>query len=472
MLRRAGQVDASVRATSLMILFDRGARGSASRTWALVFALLVCGLCVFSVATVPQRAYAQSEDYLLLADTHLGQPYMPSYNETEHALLWASEFDNLKAVTVAGDLTDRGSAESYSEWEFLCASICPWATRIQALGDHDTGKDGIYLESDKSLTVLKGYERFKEINGGAATSYHEFEHANVMTLGGIKATGQWPLSTSMLDELNDRLQATARQGKIAIIICHYAHTSDSMNMRSELAGVLRSYPNVIFVSGHRHTYSLTRQCMVASPSCKKTPYTREGYSKDTRYTFTSVGVNACSKYRNGSNSYADTLRIDDNGKIVLSKWNLSEGVCDKTWTFDQVKSSVVVQAAPNTSSYLATDKLTYRITFSDGGTYGGVPSGSTFTLGVDGSKVFTSIPAGVLVTAQLVDAPAGWSQIKASPVEVTNSARTLKVEVAYDGPTDQNDQAAAEGSADQGNQAAAEGSANQEKPFTADSETN
>lgn len=393
-------------------------------------AFLACVL--LSLAWAP-RAHAVTEDYLLLADTHLGLPYTPAYQDTQNALYWGSDLPFLKAVLVAGDLTDRGAAEAYSEYEYLCDSILPGVTRIQALGDHDTGKNGIYLNQDKSLTIKKGYKNFKQINGGAVTTYTEFEHANVMTIGSIFATGYKPLSTSMLKTLNARLQATARQGKVAIVMCHYTHTSSVLNMRKQLWSILRAYPNVIYVAGHRHTFAKKRWCMTAKPTCPVTPYAREGIEKMPRYSFKSVGVNACSAYRGGGTSSADTLRIDDNGAIVLEKWNLTNGSLDKRWSFKQLKSSVTLKAAAPAGKYSSSTQMTYRVTFSDGKTYGGVPSGGTVTLGVEGAKVFTNIPAGVLVTANLVSAPQGWAQVSAPPIEAAAASRTLEVALSYKG---------------------------------------
>ena len=402
----------------------------ARRNCALAVALLF-GALLFALAVGASRAYAATEDFALLADTHLGQPGEAVYKEAEHALRWAVKFPNLKAVCVAGDLTDRGSAKSYDEWAFLCGNILQGAAHIQALGDHDTGKSGEYLHANPLLTVANGYSNFLKINGGSVTSYHEFEHANVMTVGGSTASGHCSLPSSMLKTLNGRLKRTARQGKVALVICHYPYNSYSLASRSKLMGVLRSYPNVIYVSGHLHRYSPDAQCRIARPSCTTTPYARAGFARGTEYSFKSIGVNACSSYRSNSYSYANSLSIGDDGAISLKKWNLSNDTVARSWSFRQAKSSIAVKAKPSKKKYPRSAKLTYSITFSDGKAYGGVSSGSTFTLAAGGVKTFGNIPAGVLVSVKLVDAPKGWKKSKTYRMEVGKSKRIVRVKTAY-----------------------------------------
>ena len=386
---------------------------------------------VFALTAAVPRAHAATENFVLMADTHFGQPFQTSYEDAETTLLWAGELNNLKAVCVAGDVTDRGDAASFSEWEYLCDSIVPFAARIQALGDHDTGKNGIYLGANRSLTVANGFRNFKQINGGATTSYTEFEHVNIMTLGGISAKGHSVISKSMIKQLNNRLRTTMRQGKVAIVVCHYPYSSGVLNMHSKLMGVLRSYPNVVFVSGHMHTYSAKAQCQMVKPSCKTTPYGRTGFKKKTKYAFRSIGVNACSRYRSGKYSFADSLRITDRGVMTLRKWNITKDRVDKIWQFKQARSSITVRSVPTKADYPKPAEFTYQITFSDGGTYGGVASGSTFSLKAGTAKKFAGIPSGVLVTVKVVGVPSGWSKPKAQALEVTKSAQTMRFKSTY-----------------------------------------
>lgn len=410
-------------------------RSAQSVCWRVPFGAGALACCLFALTALlsalpvcPARAYASSETYLLLADTHLGQPGQANYEEVEDALLWAGEFDNLRAVAVAGDLTDRGAEAAYSEWEFLCESILgPGVARMQAMGDHDTGHDGLYLPSDSSLTVENCLAQFRDINGGALTSYAEFEHANIMTVGGVWAAGHATITASMLKELNSRLKKTARQGKMAVVVCHYPYYYYALSMRSKLQGILRSYPNVIFVSGHLHKYSSRASCQRVAPACQRTPFSRAGYSKSTRYSFTSVGVNALSSTRSGGDCYADTLQVNDSGRIVVRKWNLSEERVERVWRLKQAKSSVTVKAG---SSAGARGSFTYRVVFSDGGRYGKVKSGGTFTLKAGAQKRFSNVPAGVLVTVRPVAWPQGTSAGLTKRAEVGKSPRTLVMAVA------------------------------------------
>ena len=387
----------------------------------MVLALcLVFGVC--ATAVLPVRAYASTELFALLADTHLGLPNNTTYEEAEQALAWAGGLKDLRAVCVAGDLTDRGDAVSYSEWEYLCDSLAGNAVRIQALGDHDTGKSGIYLGVDSSLTVARGYRNFKLINGESTTSFRKFENANVITLGGIRAKGHRIITGKGLKQLNQRLLKTAREGKMAIVICHYPYDSLSLNMRSKLMGVLRSYPNVIYVSGHRHRYSTVDQCHQALPKCTTTPFGRTGFDTTKQYPFWSIGVNACSTYRSGNYSYADSLAISETGKITVMKWNLTKYRIDKAWTFKQPKSSVTVKRKAGSGSAA----LTCEVTFSDGGTYSGVASGSMFTLKRGASMRFEHIPSGVLVKVRVANAKSG-SAASTYVVEVAKTAKAIIV---------------------------------------------
>ncbi|MBR0404827.1 MAG: metallophosphoesterase [Eggerthellaceae bacterium] len=402
------------------------------RCYALA-AITVCAVALFFAT--PSQAFATPEDFALLADTHLGQPYKPSYKETEHALNWAIKFDNLKAVCVAGDLTDRGASDSYDEWESLCSSILDGPVHIQALGDHDTGKNGEYLRHFPELTVARGYANFLKVNGGSTTSFTQFETANVITVGGVRANGYRIITKEMLEQLNSRLQVTAREGKMAIVVCHYPYDNSALNMRSKLMGILRSYPNVIYVSGHKHQYSSSKQCQVAKPDCTTTPFKRVGFSRDTKYSFRSIGVNACSAYRAGNGiSYADSLTIKENGQITVQKWNLTKNLVEKKWVFEQAKSTVAVKSVPASKRYPRKNLLEYRITFSDGKAYGGVNSGETFLLKAGRTKKFSNIPAGVLVTVKQVSAPKGWSKAKSVRVEVGKKARTLTMKAKYKKP--------------------------------------
>jgi len=391
----------------------------------LGLAVVICAACMFAALAGAPRAYAEDEDFVLLADTHFGQPFQDSYGDAQRALQWAAGFKNLKAVCLAGDVTDRGGVDSYGEWVYLCDAIVGNATRIQALGNHDTGNDGTYTEGFPELTVENGLQHFKEINGGKLTTYHEFENVNVITLGGVLAEGYSVITNSMLRQLNTRLLKTMRQGKMAIVVCHYAYDSGGLNMRKKVRGILRSYPNVLYVSGHRHTYDANDQCKMVTPACTTTPFGRTGFRRSTKYPFRSIGVNACSTYRSGSYSYADSLHVTDGGVMTLRKWNITNGHVDRTWKFTQAKSSVTLRSFPSSTDYPLSSEITYRVTFSDGGTYGGVKSGSTFSLKMGEPKRFSGIPAGVLVKVRMISSAPGWSMPKAKALEVGTRPTTM-----------------------------------------------
>ena len=389
---------------------------------ALAFALALLLACL-----VPSRAFAADERYLLLADTHLGLPNGTAYGDTEKALSWAAGIDNLAAVCVAGDLTDRGAAASYSDWEYLCDTIVPDAVRIQALGDHDTGKGGIYLEDDPKLTTLNGLRHFLRINDGKLMSFHEFDNANIVTIGGVRDAGWAVVTDGMISTLNSCLKKTARQGKMAIVVCHYPHSSSVLDQRVKLMGGLRSYPNVIYVSGHRHRYSFVRQCDLIAPVATTTPFVRAGFDRNKRYSIYTIGVNACSSSRSNDYVYADLLQTTDAGAVTLGKWNVSLNKLDCAWSFHQAKSSVIVKCAALGAARSRDISFTYKVTFSDGGTYGGVKSGSTFKLALGAKKSFGSIPAGVLVNIKPVGSQTGWSRPSAKSIEVGIAPQVVRM---------------------------------------------
>ena len=393
-------------------------------------AVALCALCILAALANPPRAYAEAEDFVLLADTHLGQPFQDSYGDAERALRWAARFKDLKAVCHAGDITDRGSADSYGEWVHLCDSIVGNATRIQALGNHDTGNDGTYTDGYPELTVENGLQHFKEINSGKLTTFSEFDNVNVITLGGVLADGYSVITESMLRQLNTRLLKTTREGKVAVVVCHYAYDSGGLNMRKKLRGILRSYPNVIYVSGHRHVFSASQQCEMVAPTCITTPYKRAGFRRSTKYPFRSIGVNACSSYRSGSYTYADSLHVTGEGIMTLRKWNITNNHVDRTWKFTQTRSSVTLRTISYSTDYPQSSAIAYKVTFSDGGMYGGVKSGSTFSLKMGEPKRFSGIPAGVLMKVRVISSAPDLSTQKPKVLEVGTRPRTMLFTIA------------------------------------------
>jgi len=93
-----------------------------------------------------------------------------------------------------------------------------------------------------------------------------------------------------------------------------------------------------------------------------------------------------------------------------------------------------VKSPPASSKCPKGGVFRYRITFSDGKTYGKVQSGGTFTLKVGHTKKFSNIPAGILVTVEQVSAPKGWSKAKTHCVEAGANVRTLTMKATYKKP--------------------------------------
>lgn len=405
-----------------------------------MFAAMLCAVVALLMVVVPP-AQAEPESIGLLADTHFGYPGSPWRTDTKAALRWELLDSNLKGIAVAGDVTDRGAADSYKDWVDTYTLVVKTqqhrnVKRIQAMGDHDTGKNGIYYWVDNTLTVWNGRCNFVNINGGAETSFTQFSKANVITFGGIRASGFTPVTKDGLKELDDRLRTTARQGKVAIVVCHYPHDSGVLNMRADLLGILRSYPNVIWVSGHTHNYAWSKQFRTVTPSCNTTPYSRAGFNKNTKYAFHGIGVNAVNTCRSSDgNVYADLLTIYDDGTVSAKKQNVTKNRTDRTWSFKQSRSSITVKAAGTGTSYPKSATFTFKVTFSDGKSHGGIKSGGTFGLRVGSSRTFPDIPSGVLVTVKMMKGPDGWSTGASQALEVTQSPRSMTLTSQYVKPT-------------------------------------
>ena len=79
-------------------------------------------------------------------------------------------------------------------------------------------------------------------------------------------------------------------------------------------------------------------------------------------------------------------------------------------------------------------EFTYKITFSDGGTYSGIESGATFSLKIGESRKFSGIPAGVLVKVRAIDSAPGWSKPKTRVLEVGTAPQTMKLKSSYSAP--------------------------------------
>ena len=129
-------------------------------------------------------------------------------------------------------------------------------------------------------------------------------------------------------------------------------------------------------------------------------------------------------WKSAGQSTGQSLSISKSGKIVFKRYSMRSGNLLRTWVSHQMKGAIAVQAKSLTSGQAGW--MQYRVKFSDGKTYGGIPSGGTFKLKTGKTKKFTDIPAGVLVTVRCVKVPTGWTKpAKSMKVEVTDKKRVV-----------------------------------------------
>lgn len=414
-----------------------------SKTAGAFFALLFAAIML----VVPAQAFAGTDNFAVLADPHVrgeGDDGLVTNNaDALRAFKWASKVSGLDAVIVAGDLTDRGYSDDFITYNSLWQKTQLSVPRIQVIGNHDTNHGGAF----SGLSVGSCAASFKSINNGKINDYREFENANVMTISGpYRAGGNGVYTKAMLKTLNANLKKTVRQGKMAIVVSHYPYRTTFPNYK-RLLSILKSYPNVIFISGHRHYNSASHWMKKVKPKeltkmrVKATPYKRTGIkAKKVAYTFKSLAVDSVARnhdvgggfWQSAGQSIGCSLSVSSNGKIVYKRYSMKSGKCLKTWRTKQTKGSIRVKSVSMTKKKNAT--LIYRVTFSDGKAHGGIKSGGTFALKTGKSKKISGIPAGVLVSVQCVDGPAGWSKAKKAKIEVTNKTRNVVIKHTYKKP--------------------------------------
>lgn len=398
---------------------------TSARKLAIPFAAV--SLISAALLAAPTAAHAGTDTFGLLTDTHVRSQGdgggLTTNADTVNAIRWANSLSNLKAIVVAGDLTDRGTPRDVSKFQQLWDAQGVSVPRIVVMGNHDSNNGGSWGSSPDVCT-----RAFQRLTGGKFTTYQQFENANIMTIGGKYTWYQDRVFTDgMIREINNRLRETARAGKWSIVICHYPYSNNYPNRR-KLMGVLRSYPNVIYVSGHRHFYAASQWCQSVKPSYDRTPYAREGIIQSKTYNMISIGLDSVSRsssYLNSPNqSIASALSVDSNKVAYLHRQNIYGGN-GGDWTITPTTGSITIQNAAKAKGN-SRPVFTYCVTFSDGKVHNGVQSGGTFTLAAGESKKFESV-AGVLMRVYCTNAPSGYAHCRGVVKEITNTSQTVKM---------------------------------------------
>lgn len=378
-----------------------------------------------AAAAAPQAAYADSETYVLITDTHIGAG-KSAEEDTASAFAYAKEQENLAAVINCGDITDVGGEQEYERYRGLWRESGLKVPRIQVMGNHDNATGGYkkWLEKagygDRGYTAQTGIELFEKIlNGGRLNTVTRFKNADVITVGGgvIKKDGVY--SDEMVYELNAELLSAVRAGKMAIVVTHYApwHGVDAKFKRiptnqDKILGVCQSYPNVVYACGHEHVFEDETEHYVGqhyseytAPNATGSTLPRVGADVSAvEYPLNLLCLNSISRihgFRGADpdperTSHVYTLEIDDDGNAVFSTYNQTTGKSEKTASFTQRVSSVSIAAkVPEGRA----ESVSARISFSDGKSYGGIQSGDVVEMDIGQDLVIDGIPAGVLVTA-------------------------------------------------------------------------
>ena len=367
-----------------------------------------------ALSCTPYAAFASTDVFAVVTDTHIGTTPENDAN-TIAAMNRASQMKGISAFINCGDVTNLGVEEEYWRYLYMYNQSGLEVPMIQTIGNHDNAvggnpkwlEPGGYVGYDADT----GVDFFVNIlNGGELNTVHHFKNSDVITIGqGCKQKGGiYP--KDMLKWLDKQLKKTIRKGKVAVVVSHYApwHTlnkqgSEPANIE-EMFGICQSYPNVIYLCGHGHTYGkeLRYQSYIYDKA-ETTSYKREGVdTSKVKYPVNLCCLNAVSRIsgffgtemKSERNSNFYVLAIDDKGKATLVEEDLTHEKITEEIDFPIETSDIVLSfedVPKGTISHVS-------VSFSDGKSYSfsdGLPY-----LGRGGDRVvLRRVPKGVLATA-------------------------------------------------------------------------
>ena len=176
-----------------------------------------------------------------LTDTHVS-PGVASEDLLRHALSEIAEMDDLAAVIVSGDLTNRGGAEELE----CCYELLKGVDKplLVIPGNHETN----WSDSGcRAFPRLFGDDRF-------------IWRYNDLLLIGV-ASGPWLemgdgyVRRGDILWLEETLRREVKPGDRVIFVCHYPLDHDLSNS-GEILSILHNYPVVLTLAGHYHTLKL------------------------------------------------------------------------------------------------------------------------------------------------------------------------------------------------------------------------
>ncbi len=195
--------------------------------------------------------------------------------DLDAALAAFAELGPADALLVAGDLTDHGRVDEYTQ---LMAHLraAPYPQVLYAIGNHDfyNGEpNDVSLARFTEFTGMPAIWSAHRVGGGAseATGAAGVPVLRIGTIDGSMASGHCVvLGDEQLDWLERTLAEEAASSSAVIVLTHHAlpHTvsgtyDDPVDQAPKLyladyaesdrlAAILARYPNVVLLSGHTH----------------------------------------------------------------------------------------------------------------------------------------------------------------------------------------------------------------------------
>lgn len=176
-----------------------------------------------------------------LTDTHVS-PGVESEDLLRHALSEIAEMDDLAAVIVSGDLTNRGDTEELE----CCYELLKGVEKplLVIPGNHETN----WSDSGcRAFPSLFGGDRFV------------WRYKDLLLIG--VASGPWLemgdgyVRRGDILWLEEILRREVKPGDRVIFVCHYPLDHDLSNS-GEILSILHKYPVVLTLAGHYHTLKL------------------------------------------------------------------------------------------------------------------------------------------------------------------------------------------------------------------------
>ena len=223
-----------------------------------------------------------------------------------------SHWGNIKPVAVinAGDLSELGRKKHFKQIKSIINKHYPGVPQATVLGNHDAhwADNYDYMKGGKDTCKISYTKRdlkyFLEVFG-TTNPYVKTTHANIIGLGEPPHYSYRVLTDSNLKLLKTRLNETKREGKWAIVVCHYPGSARGdrvkkvVNVGAKLISILKKYPNVVYVSGHVHEENNAAAVKKRSGVICSTSQSVRNVGESRLFTFSSDGTLTIKRYASG-----------------------------------------------------------------------------------------------------------------------------------------------------------------------------